>query len=132
MVSRGAKLIIYRKYPEIMKIRLYLEIISFIILAIFFASNFTHKMIGLETMHSFQVIYFICILEKNRTEPYILFRFLTYVNLNFSFYNNNANNYYSKLSPIDYRSDNEALAKLVILGLIGLPIIFNILKNYGV
>jgi hypothetical protein len=46
MVSCDAKLIIYKKYAEMKKIRIYFEVISFVVLALFLASSFTHKMIG--------------------------------------------------------------------------------------
>ncbi len=74
------------------------------------------------------MLYFMCITNSNRTEPSILFRFLTYVNMNFLFKDNYANNYYSTISPVDYQSKNETFTKLIILGIISLPIFLNLIK----
>jgi len=88
MASKGVKLVIVKNYSTIKLMEyILLGFSSFILLLFVFGSLF-HKMIGMETLHAFQLLYFIHSLDKSYTSPYSMFRFLTYLNCNFFYFFN--------------------------------------------
>lgn len=94
MISGGDKLVIFGDYKNEQIMRNFLTIAPIIILALFCLSLLGHKMIGIETLHPIQMIYLVHSLDSNFSLPFALFKYLTYVTLNFGYLTNQNKNIY--------------------------------------
>lgn len=78
MISNGMKLIITKDHTKMLMCKESIEIISLVIIILFVLSSLTHKMIGVEMIHSYQVIYLVHLLNGDYTQLYSLLRFFSY------------------------------------------------------
>ena len=100
MSSVGVKLIVVRYYPIITTINQIIEILSYVVIGVFLASSLAYKMFGVEILHSFLVIYFVCLETANKTEPYMHFTSFKPINLSFM---EDRENFYSPSTAYNYQ-----------------------------
>jgi len=95
MTSRADKLLVVNN-SEIMNLLVkILTIISFAALIVFMIGSISHKMIGVETLHSFQLIFLLQALTNNYTPTFGLLKCLSMVLGNFLFISNDKINIYN-------------------------------------
>ena len=99
MISNGDKLIVVDDYGKINILINFMTILSFVILFLFVAGSLSHKMIGVEILHSFQLIFLLQALSNNSTPVFGLFKSLSIVSGNFLFMNDMQLNIYSLSCP---------------------------------
>lgn len=78
MISNGMKLIITKDQAKILMCKQSIEIVSLVIVILFVISSLTHKMIGVEMIHSYQVIYLVHLLNGDYTQIYSVLRFFSF------------------------------------------------------
>lgn len=67
MSSAGVRLVVVHYYPTITTISRIIKILSYIVLGVFLTSSLAYKMFGIEILHSFLIIYFVCLQTKYQT-----------------------------------------------------------------
>jgi cysteine-rich repeat protein len=77
MVSSGIKLIIIQDLPRLLSFKNAVFGLSLAILVLFLASLFAHKMVGVELIHTYQIVYLVHLLNSNYTPFYSLLRWFT-------------------------------------------------------
>lgn len=95
MISDGAKLILLKDISKLNLIEEGIKILVYIIFGVFFLSFFVHKMIGIQMINSFQVVYLLHLINPSYTAPYSLLKLLFPIVFNFFYYTNNLSNIYS-------------------------------------
>ena len=100
MSSVGVKLIVVRYYPIITKISQIIKILSYVVIGVYLASSLAYKMFRVEILHSFLVIYFVCLETANKTEPYMHFTSFKPINLSFM---EDRVNFYSPSTAYNYQ-----------------------------
>jgi hypothetical protein len=117
MVSGGDKLIVVNNYDKIKLLVNFMTILSFVVLLIFIVGSFSHKMIGVEIIHSFQLIFLLQALSNNFTPVFGLLKYLSIVSCNFLFLlNTHINIYYPKYAIL-YNPLNQDFSQGLILGI---------------
>lgn len=92
--SRGVELLIY-SYEQYYEIIRYINIgLSLLSLIVFMFGTWLGKMISVEILNIFQLIFLLHFMTENYTESIMVFRQLTYSMLNFKFCLNSLNNIY--------------------------------------
>jgi hypothetical protein len=66
--------------------------LSLSIMGIYFLSLFFHKMVGVELMHTFQVIYLVHLINNDYTSPYSLLKYFAVITFDFLNQSNNFTN----------------------------------------
>ena len=124
MTSRGDKLIVMNNYDKMALLINFLTILSFVVLFLFVAGSLSHKMIGVEILHSFQLIFLLQALSNNFTPVFGLLKYLSIVSGNFLFLINiNTNIYNSKYADL-YNPKNQDLSEGLILSISVLLFLF--------
>jgi hypothetical protein len=116
MTSNGDKLIVVRNYSTMVTLVNIMTIISFFALFLFAAGSLTHKMIGVETLHTFQIIFLLQMLNKNSTPVFGLMRSLSIVIGNFLFLINAQTDIYQAKSDIKLNAKNQNFSESIIVG----------------
>lgn len=78
MVSNGVKLLVTKDTAKLLACKESIEAISLAAVTLFWLASLTHKMAGVEMLHSFQVIYLVHLLNEDYTQLYSLLRFLSF------------------------------------------------------
>ena len=102
MVSSNEKLIVIRSYSMIASLKKAIEVLALVALVVFAVASVAYRMIAVEMLHSFLLVYFICLETSNPTEPFLVFKNLRILALNFEA----AGNYYSQGSALSYSFQN--------------------------
>lgn len=100
MSSVGVKLVVIHYYPVITTLNQVIKILAYVAIGVFLASSLAYRMFGIEILHSFLVIYFVCMETANQTETYMHFSFFRPINLNLM---ENRNNFYSPSTAFSYQ-----------------------------
>lgn len=108
MSSVGSKLVVIKNYSTIVTINQVIKILAYVVIATLVAASLSYKMIGVELLHSFLVVYFVCLETSHPTELYMLFKSFQPVNLNFM---QNSNNFYSPSTAFTYNMEQELITK---------------------
>jgi hypothetical protein len=117
MVSNGDKLIIVNDYGKCEILIIFMKVLCFVLLFLFAVGSFTHKMIGVEILHAFQIIFLLQALSNNITPVFGLLRYFSIVAGNFLFLSNYETNIYRSQSDIHYSSANQEFSEAIIVGL---------------
>jgi len=123
MTSRGDKLIVVNNYDKMALLINFVTILSFVVLFLFVVGSLSHKMIGVEILHSFQLIFLLQALSNNFTPVFGLLKYLSIVSCNFLFLNINTNIYNSKYAYL-YNPKNQDLSEGLILSISVLLFLF--------
>jgi len=115
MISDGDKLIVVNNYGQIALLINLMIILSFVVLFLFVAGSLSHKMIGVEIIHSFQLIFLLQALSNNFTPVFGLLRNLSIVSGNFLFLLNIKTNIYNSRYAIQYNSNSQDFAEGIII-----------------
>ena len=118
MASQGDKIIVVNDYGKLTLLINVMTILSFVILFLFVAGSLSHKMIGVEILHSFQTIFLLQALSNNSTPVFGLLRYLSIVLGNFLFLSNAQINVYSFKYASQYNPMNQDFAEGIIIGAI--------------
>jgi len=129
MTSRGDKLIVMNNYDKMALLINFLTILSFVVLFLFVAGSLSHKMIGVEILHSFQLIFLLQALSNNSTPVFGLLRSLSIVSGNFLFMSNAKTNNYSLKYAIKYNPMNKDFSEGIIIGVSILLLLVCFLPN---
>lgn len=92
MNSDGQKLLIVASEGLIQRLSFLYGGITLIAWGVFVLSLLTHKMIGVELLHSFQVIYFTHLINNDYTPPFSILAQLANSGLNALFSSNQSSN----------------------------------------
>lgn len=82
MTSAGSKLLVIKNYPAILTINQIITILAYVVIGVFLVSSLAYRMIGVEILHSFLVIYFVFLETASKSEAYMVFTNLKPINLN--------------------------------------------------
>ena len=82
MVSSGAKLLLSDDIGILAKFKVVLIGISVIAFAVFAASTFVHKMIGVELIFPLQIVYFVHMVNSNYSQSFGLLKYLGFASWN--------------------------------------------------
>ena len=115
MTSRGDKLIVVNNYDKMALLINFVTILSFVVLFLFVVGSLSHKMIGVEIIHSFQLIFLLQALSNNFTPVFGLLRNLSIVSGNFLFLLNIKTNIYNSRYAIQYNSNSQDFAEGIII-----------------
>ena len=118
MASQGDKIIVVNDYGKLTLLINVMTILSFVVLFLFVAGSLSHKMIGVEILHSFQTIFLLQALSNNSTPVFGLLRYLSIVLGNFLFLSNAQINVYSFKYASQYNPMNQDFAEGIIIGAI--------------
>jgi len=118
MTSQVDKLIVVNDYGKVAALINVMTILSFIVLFLFAAGSLSHKMIGVEILHSFQTISVLQALSNNSTPVFGLLRYLSMVSGNFLFLSNAQLNIYSSKYANQYSPINQDISESIIIGAI--------------
>jgi len=77
-----------------------------LVLLVFLLGSATHKMIGVESIHSFQLIFFLHSINNNYTFFFLMFKYLTYLNGNFMYFFNKQLNIPNPSGAFDFSLNN--------------------------
>jgi hypothetical protein len=69
--SMNSPMLVFTKFPEYDFIELYLKALSLVAVAVFVVGSWAHKMIGVETIHIFQFVFFSCIYQVSYDDLFI-------------------------------------------------------------
>jgi len=127
MTSRADKLLVVNNSGSMNLLVKILTIISFAALIIFMIGSISHKMIGVETLHSFQLIFLLQALTNNYTPTFGLLKCLSIVSGNFLFISNDKINIYNSKYGTLFNQDNQNFSEELIIGLSTLFLIFCLL-----
>ena len=116
MISDGDKLIVVNDYGKIIILINFTTVLSFVVLFLLVIGSLSHKMIGVEILHSFQLIFLLQALSNNSTPVFGLLRYLSIVSGNFLFMNYMQLNIYSSKYAIKYNSTNQDCSEVIIIG----------------
>lgn len=100
MTSVGSKLVVIKNYPAIETINQIIKMLAYVVIGVFLVSSIAYRMIGVEILHSFLIIYFVSLQTVNQTEPYMLFTSFKPINLNLM---EKSNNFYSPSTAFSYQ-----------------------------
>lgn len=103
MASVGSKLVVIKNYPTLASYNQIIQMLAYITLGVFLGSSLAYRMIGVEILHSFLVIYFVCMETADQTEPYMLFGSFKPINLNFI---KQSSNFYSPNTAFNYQLES--------------------------
>ena len=116
MISDGDKLIVANDYGKIIILINFTTVLSFVVLFLFVAGSLSHKMIGVEILHSFQLVFLLQALSNNSTPLFGLFKSLSIVSGNFLFMNDMQLNIYSSKYATRYSPTNQDFSEGLIIG----------------
>jgi hypothetical protein len=117
MISNGFKLIIIKNAAELNICKIIFQVFSIIILMIFFLSLFAHKMIGVELIHCFQVIYLVHLINPSYTLPYSLIKYFAPITFNFLYFQNDWTNISSVYNNATFSNENQKFTLEFIFGI---------------
>lgn len=98
MASSNKKLVVVHSYSMITTLKKAIEVLSLVALAVFAVASFAYRMMAVELLHSFLLVYLLCLETSNPSEPFLVFKNLRLLALNFEA----AGNYYSQGSALSY------------------------------
>jgi hypothetical protein len=116
MVSNGAKLIIVKDWSQFLSFKDAVCGLSLTILALFFVSLFVHKMIGVELIHTYQVVYLVHLVNPNYTPHYSLLRWFALTVFDFLSPSNGYTNIGSISSHAEFDEANMLFSLYIIVG----------------
>jgi len=116
MISDGDKLIVVNDYGKIIILINFTTVLSFVVLFLLVIGSLSHKMIGVEILHSFQLIFLLQALSNNSTPVFGLLRYLSIVSGNFLFMNYMQLNIYSSKYATQYSPTNQDFSEGLIIG----------------
>jgi len=88
MVAKGAKLFYMNSYSNAKTMEYVFLGLNCLVFIMFVLGSISHKMIGVETIHTFQLIFFIHSMSTDYTYSFSMFKYLTYLNANFMYFFN--------------------------------------------
>jgi hypothetical protein len=128
MISSNMKLIVSNTGSKKDMLDSAIGILSLAALILFILSSIFHRMMGVELLHSFQLIYFVSELSPIQTEVYSSFTKLASVNLNLKYFINKQRNYYCENCFNSFSLDNLMISLDTLLGLAGIPVFILVLR----
>jgi hypothetical protein len=117
MVSNGTKLIIVKDLSQFLSFKNAVCGLSLTILALFFISLFVHKMIGVELIHTYQVVYLVHLINPNYTPHYSLLRWFALTVFDLLSASNGYTNINSISSHAEFDETNMLFSLYIIVGL---------------
>jgi hypothetical protein len=117
MVSNGIKLIIVKDWSQFLSFKNTVCGLSLTILALFFVSLFVHKMIGVELIHTYQVVYLVHLVNPNYTPHYSLLKWFALTVYDFLSASNGCTNIDSTSSHAEFDDANMYFSIYIIVGL---------------
>ena len=118
MTSQGDKLIVVNDCGRVALLINVMTILSFVVLFLFVAGSLSHKMIGVEILHSFQTVFLLQALSNNSTPVFGLLRYFSIVSGNFLFLSNAQINIYRSKYVNQYNPMNQDFSEGIIIGAI--------------
>jgi hypothetical protein len=117
MVSNGTKLIIVKNLSQFLYFKDAVCGLSLTILALFFISLFVHKMIGVELIHTYQIVYLVHLVNPNYSPHYGLLRWFALTVFDFLSPSNGYINIGSISSHAEFDEANMLFSLYIIVGL---------------
>ena len=116
MLSNGVKLLFTKDQAKMLMCRESVEALSLAIVVLFVLSCLVHKTIGVELIHSYQVIYLVHLLNGDYTQLYSFLRFFSFSAFDFLMVTNNLSGIASAHTQIPFGSANLELSLTLIMG----------------
>lgn len=123
MISEGQKLIIINSEGDIQTLNSLFYTLTLIAWSLFFLSLFSHKMIGVELIHSFQIIFFVHLVNSDYTPPFSILAQLANSGLNILFKFDQTSNVQTPFQTLQYGSLNQDVSLYLIILTTYLPAI---------
>jgi hypothetical protein len=117
MTSRGEKLVVIKDYDTMTLLKKTITVFCFIVLFLFFSGSLSHKMIGVEILHTFQLIFLLQALDNNVTPVFKLLNYFSIVSGNFLFLKNTRTNIYISKYDYLYNPSNQDFSEGLIIGI---------------
>lgn len=115
MISDGQKLIIISSEGDIQILNSLFYTLTLVAWAIFLLSLFSHKMIGIQFIHNFQIIFFVHLINSDYTPPFSILAQLANSGLNILFKFDNTSNVQTPFQTLQYDSRNQDVSLYLII-----------------
>lgn len=116
MTSNGVKLVLTKDRAKMLMCKVSIEAISLVTVILFFLASLTHKMTGVEMIHSFQVIYLVHLLNSDYTQLYSLLRLFSFSAFDLLMVKDNLSGIASAHTKIAFGEANLELSITLIVG----------------